>query len=113
MSKVILDTQIVNINSEKRIAVTTIEKPFMSAGKKLGWRWQPQGVGLNLKLIQLLLSTKFTLVLYIEYYNATYYMRHDVLFEYLRDNECDYKIKDTILKVIPIELFTTYEVHHE
>lgn len=108
MVQIVLDTQKINYNPEKKIAVTTIESPFMGAGYKLGWKWRPQGIGLNLRVIQFLLSTKFTLVVYIEKFHTTYFLKHDVLFEYLRDNECDWKIKNTIVKVIPIDLLTVY-----
>lgn len=113
MTEILLDGQKINYNSESKIAVTTIEKPFLSAGKKLGWRWQPQGIGLNLKVIQFLLSTKFTLVIYIEYYHHSYFFPYTKLFDYLKNNECDYKIRDTVLKIIPIELFTSYNPHIE
>jgi len=111
LTETLLDGQKVKYNSERKIAVTTIEKPFMSAGKKLGWRWTSPGIGLNLKVVQFLLQSKFTLILYIEFYNCNYFLKFDQLFEYLRDNECDYKIRETVLKVIPIELFTTYNPH--
>jgi len=113
MTEAILDGQKINYNSESKIMATTIETPFFSAGKKLGWRWQPQAVGLNLKVIQFLLSTKFTLVVYIEHYHHSYFFPYDKLKDYLQNNECDYKIRDTVLKVIPIELFTSYNPHIE
>lgn len=108
---VLLDGQKVNYNPESKIAATTIEKPFMSAGKKIGWRWKSPGIGLNLKVVQFLLTTKYTLILYVEFYHSNYFLKHDHLLEYLRNNDCDYKIRDTVLKVIPIELFTTYNPH--
>jgi hypothetical protein len=111
MREIILDTQHIKYNINTKIAATSIEKPFMAAGKKLGWRWKSPGIGLNLKVIQFLLHRKFTLVLYIESYDATYFLKHDHLLEFLRDNVVDYKIKDTVLKVIPIEIFTTFNPH--
>jgi hypothetical protein len=111
MPEALLDGQKVNYNPETKIAVTSIKSPFMGAGYKLGWKWRPQGIGLNLKVVQFLLQTKFTLVLNVEKFHHTYYLTHSQLFEYLRDNECDWKVKTVIVKVIPLELFTSYKVH--
>jgi len=111
MPEIFLNGQRVRHNPESKILVTTIEKPFMSAGKKLGWRWKSPGIGLNLKVVQFLLTTKSTLILYIDSYNCNYFLKHDHLLDYLRNNDCDYKIRDTVLKVIPIDLFTTFNPH--
>lgn len=113
MTQALLDGQKLNYNSESKIAVTTIDKPFMSAGKpqNLNWRWKAPGIGLNLRVIEFLLKTEFTLILFIEFYNCNYFLTSAHLLDYLRNNNCDYKIRDTVLKVIPIELFTTYNPH--
>src|SRR3990167_5856232 len=108
MIEIHLNGQKVNYNPDSKIAVTTIKEPFMSAGKKVGWRWRSPGIGLNLKVVQFLLTSKYTLILYIESYHHNYFLKHDQLLQYLRDNYCDYKIRETVLKLIPIELFTTY-----
>lgn len=78
----------------------------MSAGKKIGWRWSGPGIGLNLQICKIILDYKLNLMVYIDYYRASYQMSYERFYDYLRFNDCDYKIRETILKVIPIELLT-------
>lgn len=119
MPQIILDTQKINYNPEKKIAVTTIDEPFMSAGKKLGWRWKSPGIGLNLKVIKFILDTQYTLIINIESFRnksgkqATFYLSYDKLRHFLTNTNYDYKVRNTIVKVIPIELLTTHQLHTE
>jgi|APSaa5957512535_1039671.scaffolds.fasta_scaffold00325_72 hypothetical protein len=110
--QVILDTQKIVYNPQSKIAVTTIDEPFYSAGKNIpGWKWKPQAIGLNLRVIQFVLASNFTLVIYVDKYRHSYRITSDQLKQYIDNNNCDYKIKNTILKVIPIDLLTSFEMH--
>lgn len=101
--------QTAKYNSERNILVTTIMEPFMSAGKKLGWNnHQPQGFGFNLKLIEFVLKHKCTMVIYVDSWFCTLFVKPDVLLQFLQNNNCDYKVRNTVLKVIPKDICTDY-----
>ncbi len=103
------DGQIAKYNSERNVLVTTIKEPFMSAGKKLGWNnHQPQGFGFNLKLIEFVLKRKCVLVIYVDSWHCTLFVKHDVLRQFLENNSCDYKIRNTVLKVIAKDICIDY-----
>jgi len=81
----------------------------MSAGKKLGWYdFHPQGFGFNLKLIEFVLKHKCVLVIYIDSWYCTLFVKPDVLKQFLQNYACDYKIRDTVLKVIPKDICIDY-----
>ena len=103
------DGQIAKYNSERNILATKIEEPFLSAGKKLGWEnHQPQGFGFNLRLIEFVLKHKCVLIINVISWKCTLFVRPDVLKQFLENNSCDYKIRNTVLKVIAKDICIDY-----
>jgi len=105
-----LDGQKVVYNHESKIAKTTIKEPFYKAGKIFGWSDKSPGLGLNLKVIDFILKTKCTLIIHVESAGNDYWLKNDVLKAFLQQNNVDYKIRDTVLKIIPWKLCTRYRV---
>ena len=108
-----LEGQKVMYNHETKIAKTTINEPFMSAGKKFHWGYSSPGIGLNLHLVELILKTKCILIVHVASTGHDYFLRHDVLLQFLRNHNTDYKIRNTVLKIVPWELFTREIPHIE
>lgn len=101
--------QAAKYNSERNILVTTIEEPFMSAGKKLGWiDYKPQGFGFNLKLIEFVLNHKCVMVINVMSWKCSLFLKPDILLQFLQNYKSDYKIKNTVLKIIPKDICTDY-----
>jgi len=103
-------------NPERKLVKTTIETPFMSAGKQMLWdltKYGTCGIGLNLKIIELVLKTNSTLIVYVLStpqgpIEKDYWIHADKLKQYLTLYNNDYKIRNTILKIIPWKLFNTH-----
>ena len=106
--QLLLEGQKVVYNPETKIAKTTIKEPFISAGKKLHWEFTSPGIGLNLHLIEFVLKTKCTLIVFVESADHDYWLKNDVLLQFLKDHETNYKIRNTVLKIIPWELFNRF-----
>lgn len=110
-----IDGQKVVFNPERKIIKTTIETPFMSAGKHISWNptFGIPGIGLNLKLIELTLKTNSTLIIYIIStptgpIEKDYWITADRLKDFLTKHSTDYKIRNTILKVIPWSILKSH-----
>jgi len=108
----ILDSQRIAYNAERKIIKTMIEKPFYKAGKLLGWDGKPPGLGFNKKLIELILRTNSTLIVFVEDHDRDYFLSPDKLKHFLLHNNHEYKTpKGVWVDVIPWSLFTHRMVH--
>jgi len=103
-----LDGQKVVYNSESKIAKTTIKEPFYKAGKIFGWKDKSPGLGLNLKVVEFVLKTKCTLIIHVETAGKDYWLKSDVMKAFLQAHDTTYKIRDTVLQIIPWKLCTRY-----
>jgi len=76
----IIDGQPLVYNAERKLGNTTIEEPFLKAGKIFGFTGP--GIGLNPKLIEFIIRRKATLIIYVSSFRQNYWMNWDRL----RDN---------------------------
>jgi len=73
----IIDGQPLVYNAERKLGNTTIEEPFLKAGKIFGFTGP--GIGLNPKLIEFMLKRKATLMIYVSSFRQNYWMSYDKL----------------------------------
>jgi len=100
-----VSTQSFKYNPEAKIIKTTIDEPFYSASKKLGWQEQSPGIGINEKILNIVLKTHSVLIVYLVSADHDYFMKWDAIKQFIKDNNVDYKVKDTWLKVLPLKKF--------
>ena len=110
----ILDGQKVIFNPEAKILKTTIEKPFFSAGRILGWKGKTAGIGINKKIIEKVLRNNATLIVYVWDSDRDYFLRPDKLKQFLLHHNHEYLTPKKIwVDVIPWDLFTHHIEHTE
>ena len=73
----IIDGQPLVYNAEQKLDNTTIEEPFLKAGKIFGFNGP--GIGLNPKLIEFMLKRKATLMIYVSSFRQNYWISWDNL----------------------------------
>jgi len=102
----IIDGQPLVYNAERKLGNTTIEEPFLKAGKIFGFNGP--GIGLNPKLIQFIIKRKATLLIYVASFKQNYWMTWDNLeknfkmgFKYMAGGR-------KLVYVIPLFEFNTY-----
>lgn len=95
-------------NHDTKIAKTTIEEPFLTAGKKLGWEEDVPGLGFNKDIIAFVLKTKCHLVVFVGSAGKDYYISHDVLRNFIETHNCFYVVSGIELVVISWKKFTRF-----
>lgn len=106
-------TQKLDYNHDTKTAYTTIDEPFYSAGKKLGWSENVPGLGFNLHIISFVLKTKCTLVVKVGTTGHEYFIQEDRLREFLINNNCEYEKSGVQLRVISFKKFIRISDHIE
>ena len=102
----LFDGQKATYNSESKILLTSIDDPFYAAGKKIpDWEWKAPGFGLNLRLIDFILKHKCNLMINNVAWGSTHRIEFNRLLSFLQQYNTDYKIRNTVLKIVPIEIF--------
>lgn len=106
-----LDGQKVAYNPDTKIVKTTIKEPFYKASKILGWNKQSPGLGLNEKIIQLVVKTKSHLIVHVESSCHDYSIPWDKVSHILKTENTQYRVTgDNWLSVLPWREFGGY--HH-
>ncbi len=105
-----LDGQLITYNEDRKIIKTTIEVPFFKAGKILSWNQElgSPGLGFNHKIIQYVIKTKSYLCVHVGQEGADYWIKNDVLVDFIKKNNTEYKAGKIDVSVIPWKLFTRY-----
>lgn len=103
-------------NHYTKTAFTTINEPFLTAGKKLGWEENTPGIGLNLQLLEFILKMKCHLVIKVvrvkdQLVNHYYWIYFDTLKQFLDTHFCDYTVSGVQLKVIFWKKFIRLQEH--
>lgn len=99
----LLDGQPLVYNADRKFGNTSIEEPFLKAGKIFGFKGP--GIGLNPKLCEFIIKRKAVLMVYVVSFNHSYWMGWDKLKQYV---EKGYEYKAGGHKwvfVIPLEAF--------
>ncbi len=109
----ILEGQAIQYNSMIKTAYVTINEPFYSAGKKLGWKHPDPGLGFNHSIIDFVMKRQCHLVVKIGISGVSYWIYYDRLKQFLENNNCDYHISGKNLKVISWKLFVRLSEHEE
>ena len=107
--------QIINFEGQRlvysqdlKLAKITIDEPFFKAGKIFGWGDKSPGLGLNLHIVEFVLKTKCVLVIHVASVGKDYWLSYDKFFDFLKNNNTDYMIRKTVLKIIPWKLCTRH-----
>jgi len=95
-------------NHLTKMAKTTIEEPFLTAGRTLGWEENVPGLGLNLSIIKFILKTKCNLIVYVGTAGKDYWIRYDKLKQFIETHNCDYNVSGKSLKVISWKIFVRF-----
>jgi hypothetical protein len=109
----ILESQEIQYNPSIKTAFTTINEPFYSAGKKLGWKKSEPGIGLNQSIIDFVMKRQCHLVVKIGVSNVQYWIYYDRLKQFMADNNCKYTVSGKTLTVISWKLFVRLNEHEE
>lgn len=106
----ILGGQKITYNPENKILKITIQEAFIRAGIKLSWNesFGSPGLGFNQKIIERVIRTGAYLCVHVEKQSADYWIKNDVLIDFIKKNNSEYRVSSTILNVIPWKLFTRY-----
>jgi hypothetical protein len=92
---------------------TTIHKPYLGAGKALGWGTdvkKPIGLGFNFKIIDFIKKTKSTLVVSVGPDYHHYWATHDQISLFIKTHKTIHKTGGKLLvHVLPWELFKRYK----
>lgn len=106
------DNQRVVYNPETKIIKTAISEPFYTAGKILNWhRGKTAGLGLNQKIVDLVILTKSTLIVHVESSCRDYFLKYDRLKQFMENYQTSYRVKgNNFVRVIAWDLFT-HELH--
>lgn len=105
-----LGGQLITYNEERKIMKITIHEAFIKAGIKLNWdeSFGSPGLGFNQKIIERVIKTGSYLCVHVEKQAADYWIKNDVLIDFIKKNNSEYRVSSTILNVIPWKLFTRY-----
>lgn len=100
----------VTYNEESKIFKTVIEQPFNKAGKILSWSDElgSPGLGFNHAIIQYVIKTGSYLCVHIGQEGSDYWIKNDVLVNFLKKNNTEYMAGKTPVSVVPWKLFTRY-----
>lgn len=86
----LLDGQPLVYGAESKICKTTIEEPFIKAGKILGWIDHCPGIGLNKKIIEFVVRRKATLIVHVASAGNDYWISWDKLQDFIKNNNTEY-----------------------
>lgn len=106
-------SQKLDYNHNTKTAFTSIDTPFYSAGKQLGWSESVPGLGFNLHIISFVLKTKCTLVVHVNNTGHDYFIQEDKLRDFLMNNNCNYIKSGVELRVISFKKFIRISEHFE
>ncbi len=96
-------------NLESKVFKTTIDEPFMKAGKILGWADSAPGLGLNKTMLNFVIRMRLRLVVHVASAGKDYWITHQKLYRFIKDNNTDYKVGfDNWLNVISWKEFTRF-----
>ncbi len=99
-------TQNFRYNPELKIVKTSIDEPFYSASKKLGWKEQSPGIGINEEIIKIVLKTNSILIVYLVSTEHDYFIKPDVIKQFMKNNAVEYRVgQGTIVIVLPLRKF--------
>ncbi len=98
--------QKVIINDLSEVVKITIDTAFQDPSYRLPqWDFHCIGFGINIKIIALVLSKKWRLLVHHNNDNNDYIIEFEKLLDFLSNHEVDYKVKETKLKILPITIF--------
>ena len=99
--------QSVLINEFNNVLRINIDSPFQDPSYRMKERWSFQcvGFGINDKIIEILLDKKFRLFVHDNESNKNFIIENDELVKFLEENNVDYKVRDTKLKILPKSYF--------
>jgi len=101
-----LSGQKVIINDLSKVVKVTIDSAFQDPSYRLSqWDFHCVGFGINIKIIALVLTKKWRLLVHHNNDNNDYIIEFDQLFDFLSKHDVDYKVKETKLKILPITIF--------
>ena len=96
-------------NLDSRIGKTVIVEPFMKAGKILGWADSSPGLGFNKEMLNFIIRMRLRFVVLVESEDKEYWITHQVLYDFIKNNNTDYKVGwDRWLNVISWKKFTRF-----
>jgi len=105
----VIEGQHVLINSQAGVIILEIEEPFMKAGKLLNWDlslYGSPGFGINKSIINMVLNYKFKMLIR-HGTEREFWLNHDKLRDFIKNNNTEYKVKSKFIDVIPWKLFTS------
>jgi len=101
-----LSGQKVIINDFNKVVKITIDSAFQDPSYRLSeWDFHCQGFGINIKIIALVLTKQWRLIVHHNNDNNDYIIEYDKLLEFLGKHNVDYVVKETKLKILPITIF--------
>ena len=107
----VIEGQHVLINHQADVIILEIDEPFIKAGKLLNWDlslYGSPGFGINKSIINMVLNYKFKLLIRHDTGNQKeFWVNHDKLRDFLKNNNTEYKVKSKWIDVIPWKLFTS------
>ncbi len=108
----IFNGQKIQYDPDFNTILTSIRKPFYSAGKVLDWKEKIAGIGINNKIIIEVLKRRANLRVKIDSNGDTYFIAFDILYAVLNklDEKANYRVKGNRLKVIPLNEFVKVKV---
>ncbi len=102
-----LSGQKVIINDFNKVVKITIDSAFQDPSyvMKENWNFHCVGFGINIKIIALVLTKKWRLMVHHNNDNKDYIIEFNDLFDFITKHNVDYKVKETKLKILPITIF--------
>ena len=97
--------QPVTINEFNNVLKLTIDTPFHTAWQKFDWEFQSSGLGVNKKIIALVLAKQMRLFIHLNENNKDYIIESEKLEEFMNKHESNYIVKGMELNVIPKLIF--------
>lgn len=97
--------QKIEYDEEKRLVKTSIQEPFWTASKKLGWKIKSAGLGFNTDILDFIISNKYNLQVMVESANHEYIIPYETLKNFIDNNHTYYHKTGVDLGVIPWRLF--------
>lgn len=115
MSELILKGQKILYNHEKKVAIIEIMEPFYKAGKIFDWKdKKTPGLGINTDIVNFVIKRKATLLIKVKSTGNTYWLRNDLLADFISKTPCNYKVgENTWVNVIPWEMCTRQRTYAE
>lgn len=102
-----LNGQQVIINDFSDIVKFTIDSPFQDPSyvMKERWNFECKGFGVNNKILAIVLDKKYRLFIHCNEDNKNYMIEFEKLLDLLQNHELDYVVKETKLKILPMNYF--------